>query len=144
MIPVILCIGSESVMGDSLGPSVGTLLKESYNLPVFVYGSEGSPVHAKNLKETLEFIETVHEGSVVIAVDACLGAEEDKGKIKIRRGGVKAGRAVKKNLGAAGDIGVLGVVEEYTESALDRLLTVSALNLDKLIDKVAYLVKAAV
>ena len=34
--PIILCVGTDKVSGDSLGPTVGTLLTESYHIPTFV------------------------------------------------------------------------------------------------------------
>ena len=46
--PVYLCIGSDRVTGDSLGPLVGTLLlKVQPTLPVI--GTLTDPVHALNL-----------------------------------------------------------------------------------------------
>ena len=35
--PVIVCVGTDGVVGDCLGPLVGTMLKEK-NLPAFIYG----------------------------------------------------------------------------------------------------------
>ena len=52
---VILCIGSDRVIGDCLGPLVGhklsSLLKNS---GISVYGTLKKPVHAKNLDATLK------------------------------------------------------------------------------------------
>ena len=41
--PVILCIGTDKVPGDSLGPVVGDLLIMKYNIDAFVYGHAQSP-----------------------------------------------------------------------------------------------------
>ena len=45
--PVILCIGSDLAIGDSLGPICGTMLKEKKSDPnAFIYGTLKSPVTA--------------------------------------------------------------------------------------------------
>lgn len=49
---VFLCIGSDRSTGDSFGPLVGTMLKEK-QVPYHVFGTLSEPVHALNLKNTL-------------------------------------------------------------------------------------------
>lgn len=39
--PVILCIGSDKIAGDSVGPIVGDILKNRLNARCFVYGATG-------------------------------------------------------------------------------------------------------
>ena len=36
---VVLCIGSDKVVGDSLGPAIGTMLIDGLQTDVIVYGS---------------------------------------------------------------------------------------------------------
>ena len=51
---VFLCIGSDRVTGDCLGPYIGHQLLEHLNTDthgVYVYGTLKSPVHAVNLSE---------------------------------------------------------------------------------------------
>ena len=50
--PVLLCIGSDRVTGDSLGPMVGSALEERYKKSIPVFGTLKMPVHALNLEET--------------------------------------------------------------------------------------------
>ena len=50
---IILCIGTDRVTGDSLGPLVGNQLLSSAN-NFIVYGNLEQPVHAINLMDTLE------------------------------------------------------------------------------------------
>ena len=70
--PVYLCIGSDRVTGDSLGPLVGTLLlKVQPTLPVI--GTLTDPVHALNLKHTLSFL-SEFPGHPIVAIDASLGS----------------------------------------------------------------------
>ena len=123
-LPVVVCIGSSSVSGDALGPMVGDLLREVYNLPAFVYGGFSRPVNGVNYREYAQFIAGRHAGNFIIAVDACVGAPEDVGRIKFSGSGLKAGGALNKDFGAIGDIGILGVVAERSSDNLGALMNV--------------------
>ena len=46
---VFLCIGSDRVTGDCLGPYVGYRLSQHQLPGIFVYGTLNQPVHAVNL-----------------------------------------------------------------------------------------------
>ncbi|WP_407690426.1 spore protease YyaC [Salipaludibacillus neizhouensis] len=107
---VIVCIGSDRSTGDSLGPLIGTKLLER-QCPLFsIYGSLSSPVHAKNLEETMITIKTLHDNPYIIAVDACLGRTTSVGYMTVADGPVKPGAAVQKSLQPVGDIHMTGIV----------------------------------
>ena len=64
---VILCIGSDRITGDSLGPLVGHSLT-GYSLShTHVYGTLSHPVHALNLNETVNMLYEQHPHSLTIA-----------------------------------------------------------------------------
>lgn len=119
--PVIVCIGSDRVTGDCLGPLVGHLLTTKYNVKTFVYGTLSRPVTALNLSENAKFIKQAHPRAKVLAVDAALGRPEDVGLIRINRGGVFPGSAVSKVLPKVGDFSVTAVVNSGGENAGFRL-----------------------
>lgn len=107
--PVLLCIGSDLATGDSLGPMVGTLLRESgFSLPL--YGTLDRPVHAVNLPEVAAEIREKHPDSIVIAIDAALGTTKEIGRLQLHRKALCPGGAVEKNLGQVGDLAITGVV----------------------------------
>ncbi len=108
--PVFLCIGSDRVTGDCLGPLCGHLLKTRYNAPAFVYGGLDCPVNALNVRETAEFIALRHRGSPLVVIDSSVGAEKEIGCIRLFDGPVKPGSADGKKLGAVGDIGITATV----------------------------------
>lgn len=137
-LPVILCIGSTGVVGDSLGPMVGDLLRDKYNIPAYVYGGFRSPVNGVNFCSYANHIALTHPFSPIIAVDACVGAIEDVGKIKIARGGIKAGGALNKDLRPVGDMGILGVVTARSEDNLSALMGVSYSLVETLSEKIAF------
>lgn len=135
---VIVCFGTCSISGDSLGPKIGTLLREKHNLPAFVYGTQENQINGKNMKEWLSFITAVHKGALFISVDASLGSEDKVGQIVIRDDGVcPSGVTGKKE--RFGDIGILGVVAQKQGDAIMQLLSVSPLYVDILVDKICNL-----
>jgi len=107
---VVLCIGSDRLTGDSLGPLVGHHLTVSHGADTFVYGTLERPVTAKNLTDTIAFLKTRHSRSLVLVVDAALGQSEDIGVIRITRGGLNPGAGVDKVLPRVGDISITAVV----------------------------------
>ena len=122
--PVILCIGSDLAIGDSLGPVCGTLLQE--RSCGFVYGTLRQTVTAKEVRYMNEFLRDTHPGSPVIAVDAAVGDAGDIGLIKISDCGIKPGLGANKKLGKVGDVGIMGIVAEKS------LFNYSLLNLTRL------------
>lgn len=122
--PVIICIGSSSVSGDSLGPLVGELLKDKYNVKAYVYGCLSRPVNGINYERYVDFINNRHPHSLVVAIDACVGEKKDVGKIKLSPKGLNAGGALNKNLKSVGDIGILGVVSAKQRDNLMSLMSV--------------------
>lgn len=108
--PVFMCIGTDKVTGDSLGPLVGHLLTKRHNVDAFVYGTLSAPITAKNLIFSHLFIRTMHPTSQLVAIDAALGAPGDVGLVKLYKGGIMPGSATNKNLPLVGDLGIMGVV----------------------------------
>lgn len=107
---VILCIGTDRSTGDCLGPLVGYKLSVLRYNNVHVHGTLENPVHAKNLIDTVNFINKNYDNPFIIAVDACLGTSEHIGHITIGRGCLRPGAGVNKNLPPVGHIHIVGVV----------------------------------
>ena len=110
---VFLCIGSDRVTGDCLGPYIGHQLLEHLNTDthgVYVYGTLKSPVHALNLSRISRQIKILHPEGLVIAVDASLGQKKHLGYVTIADGALYPGAGVQKNLPPVGDIHITGIV----------------------------------
>lgn len=111
--PVVLCIGSDLSVGDSLGPVTGTKLKEKLKgLNCFVYGTLSKPITAHEVKYMNDFLKFTHPESPVIAIDAAVGLAGDIGLIKIASRGIKPGSGADKKLGKVGDVSIMGIVAE--------------------------------
>ncbi|MFA5449158.1 MAG: spore protease YyaC [Clostridia bacterium] len=137
-IPVVVCIGTASVAGDSLGPMVGDILREKYNVRAYVYGGMKQPVNGINYHTYIEHIKSRHNKSLIIAVDACVGEPNDVGKIKFTAGGVAAGGALNKNFEKVGNVGILGVVAEREKDNLKALMGVSYHLVENMSRTIAY------
>lgn len=132
--PVIVCIGSDLVVGDSLGPIVGSKLLEILNGKAYVYGTLSSPITAKEIETIKQTTKNLHPNSKVIVVDAGVGIKEDIGQIKIADYGINPGLGVNKNLPLIGDVSIVGIVGEKIDNETHlngiRLNLVNALAYD--------------
>lgn len=107
---VFLCIGTDRVTGDCLGPFVGQKLS-SYSGTVFsVYGTLFQPVHALNLTDIYQHIQTHHPNALIIAIDASLGKKKHLGYVTIANGALHPGAAIHKQLPSVGHIHITGIV----------------------------------
>ncbi len=107
---VFICIGTDRSTGDSLGPLIGHKIDKLNYDNIYVHGNLDNPVHAKNLKETIEHIYQYYDNPFVIAIDACLGRMDHVGYITIGEGSIKPGSGVNKDLPPIGDIHITGIV----------------------------------
>lgn len=104
-----LCIGTDTAVGDCLGPLVGTILAE--RMPELnVIGSLAEPLHAGNLVEQLEKIKNSWRFPFLVAVDASLGRPEQIGCITLRQGALWPGAGLRRRLPPVGRLAVTGVV----------------------------------
>ncbi len=118
--PVIVCIGTDGVAGDSLGPFVGTLLKQR-DIPAFIYGHLDSPITAYEVPSLFEFLKKTHPDSEILAIDSAVGKEEDIGVIKISNCGLKPGLGAQKDLPCIGNISIMGIVEKRGKYSVQQL-----------------------
>ena len=116
--PVILCIGSPKVAGDSFGPITGKLLTENFYLPTEVYGTCDSPVHALNFAAETKKIRLIHPDRKIIAVDSAVCASGKPGRIRIFPGPIYPGLAAGKNLGAVGDWSIVAATGAKNKNEL--------------------------
>lgn len=109
---VIVCIGTDRSTGDALGPLVGSKLSARLHDDerAVVYGTLDAPVHAVNLKDTIDEINSKYQNPFVIAVDACLGQLSSVGLVTLANGPLKPGAGVNKVLPEVGHIHLTGIV----------------------------------
>lgn len=107
---ILLCIGTDRSIGDSLGPLVGSYISQEETGGYTLLGTLDNPVHAGNLVESMDWIEANFRQPLVIAVDACLGRMESIGMLTVSKGSLRPGAGVNKSLPAVGNLHLTGVV----------------------------------
>ena len=107
---VFLCIGTDRVTGDCLGPFVGQKLSSYFGTDFSVYGTLFQPVHALNLTDIYQHIKTHHPNALIIAIDASLGEKKHLGYVTIANGALHPGAAIHKQLPSVGHIHITGIV----------------------------------
>lgn len=122
--PVLfLCIGSDRITGDCLGPLVGHRLSMCSLDGCTVLGTLSHPVHAGNLSQVMETISRTYPGHFVIAIDAALDCQETIGQIYLHNHPLSPGAGVQKLLPPAGEVSITGVVaplEPFSAAALSE------------------------
>ncbi|MBP5372927.1 MAG: spore protease YyaC [Clostridia bacterium] len=116
-IPIIVCIGTDAMIGDSLGPLCGTFIDQKHG-ELFVYGSLNKTVTAKEVGTMVKFLAKVHPKNKVLVIDAAIGAREDVGKIKITDAPIKPGLGADKDLPPIGDASIICVISEKSKNNL--------------------------
>ena len=127
--PVVVCVGSDLAIGDSLGPITGYMLKyKTQGLGAFIYGTLAAPVTAKEIKYMQSFLKQTHANDQILAIDAAVGEKGDIGLMRVTDTPLLPGAGANKKLGAIGDISVLGIVAEKSLTNYG-LLNTTRLNL---------------
>ena len=108
--PVFLCIGTDRMTGDCLGPLVGYKLCQHSKDKSCIFGTLEQPVHALNLTYALTRIRLRFTDPFVIVVDAALGLPGHIGNITLSSGSLLPGEGMNKTLPAVGDISITGIV----------------------------------
>lgn len=112
---LFLCIGSDRITGDCLGPLTGYKL-ETLNLPhCRVLGTLEHPVHAGNLEEAHALIHTRYPDYTVIAIDAAFGSPRHVNCVSLCPRPLCPGLGVQKDLPPAGDLSITGIVSADTD-----------------------------
>ncbi len=111
---VFMCIGTQKVIADSLGPRVGQILNENMKTPLFVYGLDSLNITAENLVDSYNFIKQMHPDEQIMVIDAGVGEDEQVGEVQLVNNGIAPGAATDKNLPMVGDISIVGIVAEKT------------------------------
>lgn len=107
---VFICIGTDRITGDSLGPYVGYRLSGCPMLHRHIYGTLTHPIHALNLEQAMDEITSQHPHGLYVAIDASLGTKKHLGFVTVSNGALHPGAGVQKDLPPVGHIAITGIV----------------------------------
>jgi len=124
----IICIGTPYVIGDSVGPRVGTKLRHKiFEQDVKIIGTMTDPVMLSNYSYRLK---ELRSGATVIAVDSAVGPSV--GNITYGVGSLAPGSGIGHSLQSVGDISV----KCYTSEKLRDLLSCSEINVKRWVNAI--------
>lgn len=113
---VFVCIGTPSILGDCLGPVIGSILSvvptSGNSVPADIYGTLDAPVHALNFQDTCREIKKRHQKPFIIAIDAALGNSTQSGYVLLKKGPLHPGKGVGKKLPPIGHLQITGVFQD--------------------------------
>jgi len=92
---LFLCLGTDTMIGDSIGPLVGSLLQDLKNENIHVIGNLESPITGNNYNKTVRMIKRKYKKSLIILIDAAVQKHEIGEKKKEKAQGAIS---IKKNL----------------------------------------------
>lgn len=102
---VFMCIGTDKHVWDSIGPLVGSILKD---IDILSYGDLNDPITAISVVHMEKSIKKAHPNHCIIAIDASITDDMSKHKtIEITRGGIKPGNGVGRDIKRVGDYSLL-------------------------------------
>ena len=135
---LIFCVGTPKLVGDSLGPRIGTKLNSLENFGVPIYGTLDSPIHALNLKVKLAEVQKIHSGKKIIAIDASVGTPLLVGGVYIEKKPLMTGKGVNKVLPLVGDYVISGCmgIYKYDVAETANNLNTSASFVDEMADTI--------
>lgn len=135
---LIVCIGNSSITGDSLGPLVGTKLKEDKEFCVPVIGTLESNIGASKLDYVRKLIELKYSDYYVIGIDATISDIYSAGTHHFRNLPMNPGAGLYKNLGLVGNGSIKGIVLESEDLSNVTKLKQNLVQVDQgLIDRMA-------
>ena len=121
---IIMCIGTDRIIGDSFGPLVGYNLKK-YNINnIYIEGDIRNVICANNILKEKNRIYEEYKNPFIICVDSCLSSVYKEKTIIVEEHGTIPGAGLGKNIQRIGNMSVKGVVSSYAKNRLNALLNV--------------------
>lgn len=124
---IILCIGSDYIVGDCLGPLVGYRINSRHPC-LTVYGDIDHTVHSANLIEIVEDINEKYENPFIIAIDSALCLDRlQVGNVRLWDGGLSPGIAFEKKLPHVGHVSITGITN--FKSSFEKFIQTTRMSL---------------
>lgn len=140
---VILCVGTDKLVGDSIGPIVGQKLTRLLNKKknVKIYGNTKKNLNLKNAKQVVEEVSDVYPEPFIITIDATLGPKETIETIRISKGKIKIGEALGHSIEYFSNINIKAIVGEYQKNIKENFNTLNEVerkSIQRLANQITY------
>ena len=123
---LILCIGDSKLIGDSLGPLIGTFLeknKSTIGNNVKILGTLEKPIGYNNLIEMAEHLKCNKKDYItIITIDSALGSNQNTI--------LYAGNGVNRGEKLIGDISIRGIVGQNYDDVKQNIIELESVSTD--------------
>lgn len=133
---LFICIGNSKIIGDSLGPLVGSIIlknKEQIekNVKIEVLGTITSPLVYSKIETTLKNINK-NEYSKIIIVDSALGNKNNIGEVSINNSNINVGKGINKGRLIHGDVIIKGIVAQNYHNVEKNIEALNKVTLEQI------------
>ena len=140
---VILCIGTDKLVGDLVGPIAGHKLKRLFKNceKVKIYGDIKQTVNITNVNDVVSKISTSFTQPFIITIDSALGPKEAIETVYVSTGGLEPGKALEKKKSYSSNVSFKAVVgEDFRNAALNfyELKSINRKVVQKLANEITY------
>ena len=116
---IFICIGTNKIVGDSLGPIIGEILKKNLEQKnISVLGDLKNNVNINNIYQNLKNIQTKYSKPYIISIDSALSQTIEPERVYIIKKGLIPGSALKKKSIQIGNISIKGIVGKDEKSLI--------------------------
>lgn len=110
---VFVCVGTDKIIYDAIGPIVGHYLKKRFP-SLYIYGDLENPLTSLNIKTEIIKIKNKHQGKHILAIDAALTKDKNYiGCVELYDEPIKPGGGLNKTLGEIGDHKLIAIMDIY-------------------------------
>ena len=95
---IFLCVGTDLILGDSIGPIIGTKLKKLENEYIKIFGTLSKTLNFNNARNEINNIYLNYQNPYIITIDAALSNFNEVGDIVLDKGFIKIGKALEKSI----------------------------------------------
>lgn len=117
---VFLCVGTNKIIGDMIGPMVGEDLKnriyKNVKKEIIIFGNMENTLNLKNAENIIGEVKNRYINPFIITIDTALGREENLKKIYVTQGEIEIGKAVSKGIKYKSHVNIKGVVGKYSST----------------------------
>ena len=115
---LFICIGNSKIVGDSLGPLIGSIIlnskemiEKNNNIIVEVIGTISNPLGYSKIETEINKINREMYDKVII-IDSALGSKNNIGEISINNTIIIVGKGTNEGRALNGDIIIKGIVAQ--------------------------------